>query len=238
MSKIEENILQIIENRNKIPDDFWREAENGRRVIWILNRDDGTAGSYENSEERLGITKDGEILYGFSSGCSCWEGWSKDDYAKSVTYKEFIILNKQTKTKKEYNSGGYSEHNLSFVEGWEEEAQSNLKDLLLLIQDTIKPEEVLKAKNSEVRRYLMKRIGYENIKSSVDATVIHTDGTNELIDITRPGEAEKERYIKVKDSSTDREYLLYVPNGVSTCREAIAWTFDLNEEEYEPIYET
>jgi hypothetical protein len=93
---------------------------------------------------------------------------------------------------------------------------------------------VLSVSNSEIRRYLIKRIGYGNMKKHTPHKIIHVDGTSELIDFIDL----KERYVKVKDSSTDREYLLFVESSCKTCREAIAWTFGLTEAEYSPIMET
>lgn len=108
-----------------------------------------------------------------------------------------------------------------------------MHDYLLLLKGRITPEEVMGATNAEVRRYLIKRIGYEKIKRLAGASVVHTDGTSELLLF-----ANKEQYVKVKDSSTDRIYLLYVPGHIKTCKAAVAWTFGLNEQEYNPVIET
>jgi hypothetical protein len=108
-----------------------------------------------------------------------------------------------------------------------------MHDYLLLLKGRITPEEVMGARNAEVRRYLIKRVGYEKIKRPAGASVIHADGTSELLLFTNT-----EQYVKVKDSSTDRVYLLYVPSHIKTCKAAIAWTFGLNEQEYDPIIET
>ena len=95
------------------------------------------------------------------------------------------------------------------------------------------PKKVLSLQNAEVRRYMIKRVGYDNIKETVQAEVIHVDGDNELLKFNTG-----ELYVKVKDSSTEREYLLFVEGQHKTCRSAIAWTFGLREHEYCPIVET
>lgn len=104
---------------------------------------------------------------------------------------------------------------------------------MLLIEDNLDPAQVLNAKNAEVRRYLMKRVGYDNVKHAVGAATLHADGTSELLRF-----ADGDVYVKVRDSSTEREYLLYVPQNMKTCRQAIAWTFGLLEHEYAPEIET
>lgn len=236
MSEIEfkEKLKTLIENKDKIPNEFWVLAENGKRVIWFLNREDGTAEVYETAEERLGLTKEGEILWGYSSGCSCWDGWDSVDYENSVSYKEFIIKNIKSYERKE-SADKPQDCDLSFSEGWEEECLDNLNDYLLLIKDNISPEKIFKAKNAEVRRYLIKKVSFDKIKESIKCELIHKDNDYELWDFYLE---EKERYVKVKDSSTDREYLLYVPDRCENCKQAIAWTFNLSEKEYNPIMET
>lgn len=223
--KFEKQLEQLVSKLDVIPDDFWINAENGERVIWFLDREDGTAGDYEISQERLGLTITGKIIYGYSSGCSCWLGWESSDYCPTMSYKEFIVS--QIKTGEELRTG------LSFAEGWEDESLNNLNDFLLLVNENTTAQEVLTAKNAEIRRYLIKRIGYEKIKEDVGAELIHEDGTSQLLKFNTG-----EQYVKVKDSSTDREYLIYVPNNIKSCKQGIAWTFGLREDEYNPIIET
>ena len=215
MSEINKKLAELVEKKDRIPDEFWIKSENGHDVIWVLDQEDGTAESYETSQDRLGITRNGDMVWGFSSGCSCWSGWESDDYCPTVSVKEFVV---------DMFSGS---------ENWEAEAQSNLVDFLTLVSDKIEPQDVLNVKNAEIRRYLIKRVGYENIKDTVKAEVIHRDGDSELLKFENG-----EMYVKVKDSSTERDYLLFVEGGHKTCRSAIAWTFGLKEEEYKPIIET
>ncbi|MDP1570799.1 MAG: hypothetical protein Q8L86_12445 [Vicinamibacterales bacterium] len=218
MSAIKEKLRRLIERRHLIPDEFWVDGR-----LWVLDQEDGTAGAYEVSQERLGITRSGEIVWGFSSGCSCWSGWENGDYCPTKSYKEFSIVD-------------FTAARNEKAEPWEDTAESNLNGFLLLVSETLDPREVLGIGNQEIRRYLIKRIGFQKIKDAVSAVVLHTDGTSELLECTIG--AIKERYVKVKDASTEREYLLYVPDNVKTCREGIAWTFGLSEKEYDPAIET
>lgn len=222
----------FISRKDRIPDEFWIKAENDKDVIWLLDREDGTAGSYETSQERFGVTKDGDIIWGFTSGCSCWSGWDSGELETS-TYKEFVLKHiKEYKGEEESRYDKPDDCDLAFSDGWSEESMSNMADFRVLIQDQVTGAEVLKIRNAEIRRYLMKRVGYEEIKDSVKAEVIHKDGSSELLKIN------DEMYVKVVDSSTDREYLLYVPGHIKTCRQGVAWTFGLQEDEYNPLKET
>lgn len=90
--------LQILLNNiSNIPEKYWSTTD-GRmyRVVWLLDRQKPSVESYYDfDEERLGITSDGRIIWGFDSGCSCPTPWSNSDYGddnyRTTTYKEFFI---------------------------------------------------------------------------------------------------------------------------------------------------
>lgn len=223
---LQTKLERLIKNLHKIPDEFWVTSETGKQVIWLLSQEDGTAGSYETSQERIGITREGEMLWGFSSGCSCWSGWEKDNYCPTKSYKEFNI-------DKDFVENRYCSYYSENLNDWETPFMSTIDSFLFMISKKPDPKKVLSLQNAEVRRYMIKRVGYDNIKETVQAEVIHVDGDNELLKFNTG-----ELYVKVKDSSTEREYLLFVEGQHKTCRSAIAWTFGLREHEYCPIVET
>lgn len=242
MSKIkwEDKILKLIKNKDKIPEDFWIKSQAGHEVIWLLSREDGTAGSYETSQERFGITKEGKIIWGFSSGCSCWDGWKSEDYLGHVTWKEFILSgNKEpTKDKNYYDKDKEIERdNFGFVADWINEVEKDLDDFLLIFKKDITPKEALSVGNAELRRYLVKRIGYDKLREHSSITIIATDGEYELID-AKISKDITDRYLKVKDSSTERIFLLGIPNHIKDCKDAVAWTFGLSATQYNPLIET
>ena len=68
--------------------------------------------------------------------------------------------------------------------------------------------------------------------------MIHHKDDSELYRIHLGKSVEDIQIVKVKDSSTDKYYILRVPLTVSTCNEAIAWTFGLSGDEYDPAKET
>lgn len=220
--KFKKEIEKLIENRHKIPDEFWVKTDGGMyRVVWFMDRQKPSVEvDYSFDEERFGLTRDGKIIWGFDSGCSCPSPWSADDFGDKnysvKEWKEFCVSPEE-----------------AFDADWQEECYSNLNDYLLLIEENLEPQRVLEVKNAEVRRYLIKRVGYEKIKHDVKAEVLHKDGANELLKF-----ANGEMYVKVKDTSTEREYLLFVEGNHQTCKSAIAWTFGLREEEYQPIIES
>jgi len=220
--KFKKEIEQLIEKRDKIPDEFWVRTDGGKyQTIWFMDRQKPSVkASYDFDEERFGLTKDGKIIWGFDSGCSCPSPWSSSDFGDDSysvkEWKEFSVTPEN-----------------AFDADWQDECYKNLQDYLLLIEENLSPEKVLTIKNAEIRRFLIKRVGYENIKEKVNAEVLHQDGHNELLKF-----ANGEMYVKVRDTSTEREYLLFVEGNHKTCKSAIAWTFGLQENEYNPIIES
>jgi len=115
-----------------------------------------------------------------------------------------------------------------------------LKEYLLfkkLKNKTLRAKEIMNCRNAEIRRALLERFGYEKFLAEIKGFTIHSDGNSRLVKIEWKNE-EPIKLVKVKDSSTDRFYVLRVPPNVKTCREAVAWTFGLTKEEYKPIKET
>lgn len=216
-------IQRLIDNLDKVPQEFFaRTAEEKYQVLWILNRQKPSIEpSYDFDEERFGITTDGLIIYGFHSGCSCPSPWSAGDFGDNSyvarEYKEFLF-------KKMDDDDDW------FDDGWEGDVSKTLDDILLFLDDNVSVERLLQVQNSEIRRSLMKRVGYDKVRKA--AIVLASDEWGELIKIG------DEKYVKVNDSSTDREYLLYVDNEIKTPKEAIAWTFYLKADDYQPIKET
>lgn len=214
-------LAKLIKNIKKIPQEFFAQtAEERYRVIWFINRQKPSVEqSYDFDEERFGITTKGEIIYGFHSGCSCPSPWSAGDFGDDGyvvrEYKEFFLGKDNTK---------------EFDPGWEIEAEERLDDILLFLEKDISVDRLLKIKNAEIRRAIMKRIGFDKVRDA--AQVLHKDEFGELLLL---GE---DKYVKVDDASTDRQYLLYVDSSVKTAKGAVAWTFGLKEDEYNPEVQT
>ena len=218
--KFDKEIKALIKARKYIPDEFWvRTEKQDYEVLWFMSRKRPSVhASYDFDEERFGMTRGGQVIWGFDSGCSCPTPWEGKEYDVK-DWKEFAVSPEE-----------------SFDKGWEDACYSNLTDYLTLVKGIkggLPPKDVLTVANAEIRRFLMKRVGYENIKDAVKAEVLHKDGDSELLKFNN-GDV----YVKVKDTSTAREYLLSVPENMKTCREGIAWTFGLSEDKYNPIIET
>lgn len=95
--------------------------------------------------------------------------------------------------------------------------------------------------NQEVRRIMLQRMGLEKFLKESGSEIIHSeeDPPRRLHRTAQfPGEPEPHVYVEVQDPSTERMYFLRVPPTVTTCTEAVAWTFGLTAEQYKPEVET
>lgn len=94
---MKEKIEQLLSVVDKIPEKYWSKTDGDKYdVVWLLDRQKPSVqADYSFDEERLGITRDGRIIWGFDSGCSCPSPWSAGDFGddnyNTNTYKEFFI---------------------------------------------------------------------------------------------------------------------------------------------------
>jgi hypothetical protein len=104
--------------------------------------------------------------------------------------------------------------------------------------------------NIERRRVLVERFGEDRLIREGNAELVHEDETGRLW--RRPlrgsgwmgrGSDEPVVMVEVRNSTPEpdgsrRTYLLRVPPGTQTAREAVAWTFGLSFDAYRPAVET
>jgi hypothetical protein len=216
-------------------------------------------GSYQG-EWLLLSYKDGEYqiykdYYGSCSGCDSWEAWDghdmrDDDYnlipptrEKAMEfakdYKSFIEIPAATAAKLAKNgtfikvlpanirdSYGMEDAN---IDAWAKDAELiiKLKEGLKITKD-----DILSCRNQEVKQKALKQFGYEQFVEETGSKELDRTGEDALIDVGGV------IFLSVKDSSTDRRYLLRVPDNMKRVRQAKAWTFNVSEAEYAPLIET
>jgi len=96
--------------------------------------------------------------------------------------------------------------------------------------------------NAEVRRIMIERYGMARYLVDSGAKEIHHDDFGTLYSKEIPGD-EPLVMVKVVNSTAEpdgsfKDYFLRVPPTVTRAREAVAWTFDVPEEQYEPVLQT
>jgi len=100
--------------------------------------------------------------------------------------------------------------------------------------------DIEKEPNLETRRVMIEKLygGMGGFMKFIGAEPVHKDETGELFRVqVGRGRNRELAYVHVTDPSTGREYWLRVPPSMRTAREAVAWTFGLNEQEYRPAAE-
>lgn len=97
--------------------------------------------------------------------------------------------------------------------------------------------EIIHCTNQELRSRALRTMDLEKFIAETKATVVDRHGEDKLLRIPTVY-GEPIMLVHVKDASTPRRYLLQVPPGMQRVREAVAWTFGLDEDEYKPLVET
>lgn len=104
--------------------------------------------------------------------------------------------------------------------------------------DTITIDEIESTQNAEIRRVLIERYGQARYLQDSGTREIQKDDFGTLYKKEIPGD-EPLVMVKVVNSSPEpdgsfKDYFLRVPPDVETARQAVAWTFGLEEDDYLP----
>lgn len=105
----------------------------------------------------------------------------------------------------------------------------------------ITPEEIIRQENVEVRRVMLERYGAEKFVATSGAEVISEDECGTLYRM--PVKYDHFNMVRVVNKTpepdgTYRVYFLTVPPETLTAREAVAWSFQMQENQYNPGVET
>lgn len=108
--------------------------------------------------------------------------------------------------------------------------------------ETLTVEEIEAEINLEVRRVMLERFGIGRYLVESQADVLNEDDYGTLYRKRIAGD-EPLVMVRVKNSTAEpdgsfREYFLRVPPFMRTAKEAVAWTFDFAEDQYQPEEET
>jgi hypothetical protein len=111
--------------------------------------------------------------------------------------------------------------------------------IVILKPDTVPVGEIMAESNMERRRAILDRIGWDRVLRDLKATVIMTDDTGELLELQlHDDNGRAARFLRVKDSSTDRAYVIRTHPTVKSCREGLARSFQVKPSDYHMAKET
>jgi hypothetical protein len=100
--------------------------------------------------------------------------------------------------------------------------------------DRITLKEIKSETNDETKRVLVERYGPGRWLSDSGAKPIQSDDWGTLYDLAMPYRVVKLINSTVDEDGTRREYYRNVPAECATARQAIAWSYGLEEKEYAP----
>jgi hypothetical protein len=130
---------------------------------------------------------------------------------------------------------------IEFRDGWGCYAWHGVRvdEKVILAPETLTRQDWTNARNTEVRRLIQERMGQRFIWE-LGGRVINTGPRGTLYEVCLSTYTPKQvaRYVQVQDASSEREYFLRVPPTIQTAAEAVAWSFGLSVEAYDPAQET
>lgn len=203
--------------------------------------------------------------YGSCSGCDAWEATfgyrfegpmvrANAEVIKFVAdYKPFLEIPAETMRNVVVSNNLRTLLPKNAFRDWQNEPNEigDACDVVTLICKlnegiNVTPEDIYNCDNAEIRRRATERYGEEKWLTDMSAQVVHRDECGTLYQIR------DRRYVLVQDASTPRRFLLRVPmedtrlrtrgqrstQQLDTARAAVAWTFNMTAEEYEPAVQT
>ena len=103
-----------------------------------------------------------------------------------------------------------------------------------ILNGTLTAKKILGITNAAVRHICLEELGYGRFLSQVPHEIIDRSGESELVKIDWHKREEPMYLVKVKCPSTGAFYTLRVPPAATTVKAAVAWTFGVSAEEYDP----
>jgi hypothetical protein len=129
---------------------------------------------------------------------------------------------------------------IEYRDGWGFYAWHGVRvsERVILAPERLSREDFLGEQDVEARRVIQERMGGRFV-TELGGQVIDTSPRGTLYEVALPGDPERvARYVQVRDAETSRQYFLRVPPTVQTAAEAVAWSFQMVVEEYDPAQET
>jgi hypothetical protein len=107
--------------------------------------------------------------------------------------------------------------------------------------ETLSAREIVCEPNAEVRRVMLERVGYERFFAMQKMKLVSKDKIGKLWRLELRGDIEEPLMLvevenaTVEPDGTRKRYLLRVPPYMRTARDAVAWTFGFDRDEYQLI---
>lgn len=115
-------------------------------------------------------------------------------------------------------------------------------DFVVTHPEKITLDDINKEVNTEVRRIMMEKYGYQKYLKNSHAKMISQDDYGRLWQVPVPAD-EALVMVEVINSTAEpdgtfKTYWLRVPPSTRTCQEGLAWTFGLDKDQYAPVFQS
>ena len=117
-------------------------------------------------------------------------------------------------------------------------------EMVIMRPEEITVKMIIDEENAEVRRVMIDQFGADKFIQESDSEVVDEDSEFGTLFRIELEDDEPIVMVKVVNSSPDPEtgefhdYFLRVPPDITRAKQAVAWTFDVEEKEYQPQQET
>jgi len=130
-----------------------------------------------------------------------------------------------------------------YPDGWTTWAVHGVRVPERVITGDFAAQDISTEANVEVRRVMLERFGAERYLRETGARLKHEDEWGRLWRLAQEGGDEDLVLVEVVNATaapdgTYKNYWMRVPPETRTARAAVAWTFDVAEDDYEPVAET
>jgi len=111
---------------------------------------------------------------------------------------------------------------------------------------TMTPQEILAIPNAELRRAIIEKVGFKHFEKKAKVLSVTNKGTTKertLLKLEIPKPDEDAVFVRVLDGTIKpngerHTYYLRVPPNITDADEAVAWTWGMTKDEYQPVEET
>lgn len=171
-----------------------------------------------------------ELMCELALHCGWW--WTFDDCIIVTEKPQQIHFDERLRL---HNNSGPA---LAYSDGWEFFFLEGIRVPPLLVQEPhrLTATMIERESNIEVRRLMLNRFGLEQFMIQSGAVIIHKDAFGVLYLKELTGD-EPIAMVKVTNSTAEpdgtyKEYCLRVPPNMTTAKQAVAWTFGMEPDQY------
>ncbi len=147
----------------------------------------------------------------------------------SLFFKGFAFISRRPRDIR-FNSSGqlHCDGNaaIEWRDGWKQYYLNGIQvpeEIAVPPPENVNPQLILKERNVEVRREIVRKIGIERVMQKLGGRVIDSWNGYELITLQIPDMQTRPIYLKMRNPSIGTYHVEGVPPRITTCKEALSW---------------